>query len=96
MRRPALRSSCLLALAFLSFPVLAQSSVSYGRITAVNLVTEQNRQAQTVGALARRKLHDLYPEEHKKEIDWLNERIYRTVNNGVYRAGFATAPARVF
>jgi hypothetical protein len=25
--------------------------VSYGRITAVNLVTEQNRQAQTVGAL---------------------------------------------
>jgi putative glutathione S-transferase len=43
------------------------------------------------GALARRKLHDLYPEEHKKEIDWLNERIYRTVNNGVYRAGFATA-----
>ena len=42
-------------------------------------------------ALARRRLHDLYPEEHKKEIDWLNERIYRTVNNGVYRAGFATA-----
>jgi glutathionyl-hydroquinone reductase len=42
-------------------------------------------------ALARRKLHDLYPQEHKKEIDWLNERIYRTVNNGVYRAGFATA-----
>jgi glutathionyl-hydroquinone reductase len=42
-------------------------------------------------ALARRKLHDLYPQKHKKEIDWLNERIYRTVNNGVYRAGFATA-----
>ena len=42
-------------------------------------------------ALARRKLADLYPEKLKKEIDWLNERIYRTVNNGVYRAGFATA-----
>ena len=42
-------------------------------------------------ALARRKLPDLYPEKLKKEIDWLNERIYRTVNNGVYRAGFATA-----
>jgi glutathionyl-hydroquinone reductase len=41
--------------------------------------------------LARRKLGDLYPAKHKKEIDWLNERIYRTVNNGVYRAGFATA-----
>ena len=42
-------------------------------------------------ALARRKLGDLYPEKLRREIDWLNERIYRTVNNGVYRAGFATA-----
>ena len=41
--------------------------------------------------LARRRLADLYPPGLKKEIDWLNERIYRTVNNGVYRAGFATA-----
>ena len=42
-------------------------------------------------ALARRELDDLYPEKLRREIDWLNERIYRTVNNGVYRAGFATA-----
>jgi glutathionyl-hydroquinone reductase len=42
-------------------------------------------------ALARRKLADLYPTRLRREIDWLNERIYRTVNNGVYRAGFATA-----
>jgi len=42
-------------------------------------------------ALARRKLDDLYPEKLRREIDWLNDRIYRTVNNGVYRAGFATA-----
>jgi putative glutathione S-transferase len=42
-------------------------------------------------ALARRKLADLYPKKLRREIDWLNERIYRTVNNGVYRAGFATA-----
>jgi putative glutathione S-transferase len=34
---------------------------------------------------------DLYPEEHRKEIDQLNELIYETVNNGVYRAGFATS-----
>src|SRR6185503_13449299 len=34
--------------------------------------------------LARRKLADLYPEKLRREIDWLNERIYRTVNNGVY------------
>ena len=42
-------------------------------------------------ALARRKAPDLYPEKLRREIDWLNDRIYRTVNNGVYRAGFATA-----
>jgi glutathionyl-hydroquinone reductase len=36
---------------------------------------------------------DLYPKEHQKEIDQLNELIYETVNNGVYRAGFATSQA---
>jgi len=33
---------------------------------------------------------DLYPELLRTEIDSLNERIYPAVNNGVYRAGFAT------
>lgn len=33
---------------------------------------------------------DLYPEPLRAEIDSLNERIYPAVNNGVYRAGFAT------
>ena len=33
---------------------------------------------------------DLYPETLRADIDTLNERIYGTVNNGVYRAGFAT------
>lgn len=32
---------------------------------------------------------DLYPEELRDEIDAVNERVYATVNNGVYRAGFA-------
>ena len=32
---------------------------------------------------------DLYPEDVRAEIDALNDVIYRTVNNGVYRAGFA-------
>ena len=36
---------------------------------------------------------DLYPAEHWAEIDALNERIYEAVNNGGYRAGFATTPA---
>lgn len=33
---------------------------------------------------------DYYPPELRSEIDALNARIYATVNNGVYRAGFAT------
>jgi len=33
---------------------------------------------------------DYYPEEHRAEIDELNEVIYETVNNGVYKSGFAT------
>lgn len=33
---------------------------------------------------------DLYPEPMRATIDALNERIYPAVNNGVYRAGFAT------
>jgi putative glutathione S-transferase len=33
---------------------------------------------------------DYYPRELRQEIDALNARIYATVNNGVYRAGFAT------
>jgi len=33
---------------------------------------------------------DLYPEPHRAEIDALNDRVYDAVNNGVYKAGFAT------
>ncbi|MBB4006361.1 glutathione S-transferase family protein [Allorhizobium taibaishanense] len=33
---------------------------------------------------------DFYPEPLRAEIDALNDRIYDTVNNGVYKAGFAT------
>lgn len=34
---------------------------------------------------------DYYPEPLRAEIDAINARIYDTVNNGVYKAGFATA-----
>ncbi len=34
---------------------------------------------------------DYYPEPLRNEIDALNQRIYDSVNNGVYRAGFATS-----
>ena len=33
---------------------------------------------------------DYYPEDRRDEIDAINDRIYHTVNNGVYKAGFAT------
>ena len=33
---------------------------------------------------------DTYPEELRAEIDAVNERIYPTLNDGVYKAGFAT------
>ena len=36
---------------------------------------------------------DYYPEHLRSEIDALNDRIYTTVNNGVYRCGFATTQA---
>ncbi|SFI41288.1 putative glutathione S-transferase [Pseudomonas guineae] len=36
---------------------------------------------------------DFYPEHLRKQIDALNDRIYPAINNGVYRAGFATCQA---
>ncbi len=41
------------------------------------------------GQFARSDI-DLYPPEFAAEIDALNEPIYRKLNNGVYRTGFAT------
>lgn len=41
------------------------------------------------GALARNAI-DLYPEALRDEIEALNTAIYPALNNGVYRAGFAT------
>jgi putative glutathione S-transferase len=34
---------------------------------------------------------DLYPADRRKEIDAVAELVFRDVNNGVYRAGFATS-----
>ena len=37
---------------------------------------------------------DFYPEPLRAEIDAVNERVYHTLNNGVYRSGFATSRPR--
>ncbi|MBV8198624.1 MAG: glutathione S-transferase C-terminal domain-containing protein, partial [Candidatus Eremiobacteraeota bacterium] len=42
------------------------------------------------GAFATNPELDLYPAPLRTQIDELNTLIYETVNNGVYRAGFAT------
>jgi putative glutathione S-transferase len=36
---------------------------------------------------------DDYPEPLRAEIDAVNERVYQTLNNGVYKAGFSTTQA---
>lgn len=36
---------------------------------------------------------DYYPQALREEIDRINARVYDTVNNGVYKAGFATTQA---
>ncbi len=42
-------------------------------------------------AVAKKPTLDLYPHDLRSQLDELNDLIYETVNNGVYRAGFATA-----
>jgi putative glutathione S-transferase len=48
-----------------------------------------NRAFNGIGA----KPGDYYPADKRAEIDELNTRIYETLNNGVYKAGFATTQA---
>jgi len=56
---------------------------------SADIIRMLNSAFDGVGALAG----DYYPEDQRAEIDALNTRIYDTVNNGVYKAGFATTQA---
>jgi putative glutathione S-transferase len=53
---------------------------------SAEIIRMLNSAFDAVGA----KPGDYYPEDLREEIDRLNARIYDTVNNGVYKAGFAT------
>jgi glutathionyl-hydroquinone reductase len=44
-------------------------------------------------AVAANPQLDLYPPDLREQIDELNDFLYETFNNGVYRAGFATSQA---
>ncbi|MCF3962502.1 glutathione S-transferase family protein [Streptomyces fuscigenes] len=62
------------------------------------LVTNDYQQITLDFATEWRALHrdgapDLYPEALREEMDEVMDGIYRDVNNGVYRAGFATSQA---
>jgi putative glutathione S-transferase len=53
---------------------------------SAEIVRMLNSAFDGVGAAAG----DYYPEPLREEIDAVNARVYATVNNGVYQAGFAT------
>lgn len=89
--------------AFLSEAYLASDAGFDGRVTVPVLWDKQTgRIVNNESADIVRMLNsafdawgdpsvDLYPEPLRAEIDAINERVYETVNNGVYRAGFATS-----
>ncbi len=90
--------------AFYLHHVYAHTQTDYsGRVTVPVLWDKQrecivnNESAEIVrmfnsefNALADNPQLNLYPPHLAKEIDRLNAEIYEQVNNGVYRAGFAT------
>lgn len=56
---------------------------------SADIIRMFNQAFDKVGALPG----DYYPADKHKAIDELNDRVYHTVNNGVYKAGFATTQA---
>jgi glutathionyl-hydroquinone reductase len=70
-----------------SVPVLWDRKTS--RIVSNNFPDITIDLATQFGAWAN-PAYDLYPEHLRLQVDELNELVYATVNNGVYRSGFAT------
>ena len=104
--RPGFSTDPVNGFAFLSEAYTASDPAFAGRVTVPVLWDKQTRRIVSnsdddllrmlnseFNALAADPGLDLYPPAHRTEIDALNARIYETVNNGVYRAGFATTQA---
>ncbi|WP_017541659.1 glutathione S-transferase family protein [Nocardiopsis halophila] len=75
-----------------SVPALVD--VGTGRVVSNDYDRLSTDMATEWGGLARAGAPDLYPEGLREEIEDIGERVYRDVNNGVYRAGFAPDQAR--
>jgi glutathionyl-hydroquinone reductase len=71
-------------------PVLWDSA---GEAIVNNESSEIIRMLNTAFDAAGAKPGDFYPDDLRGEIDAVNDRVYPGLNNGVYRAGFATKQA---
>jgi putative glutathione S-transferase len=92
-------------LEFLSEAYVATDPAFDGRVTTPTLFDrERGRVVNNESADVVRMLNtewnewgnasvDLYPADLRGEIDEINELVYETVNNGVYRSGFARSQA---
>ena len=100
---PGLEPDPINSFAFLSEAYLAADATYRGRVTVPvlwdtktgTLVSNSDddimRMLETAFAPLGNGAYDLYPHALHAVIEELNEIIYVTVNDGVYRAGFATA-----
>lgn len=93
-----------LGISYLSDAYLKTDSNYQGRFTVPALIDLKNGQVvnndyfkmtnywETVWSEYHKQgAPDLYPEHLREEIDKLNDIIFHEVNNGVYKAGFATS-----
>lgn len=85
------------------YEVYTKSNPNYtGRVTVPVLYDKKrekivNNESSEIIRIFNEAFDDLgakegnfYPQEYRKEIDEINEIVYNNVNNGVYKAGFAT------
>jgi putative glutathione S-transferase len=94
----------VLGISFLSEAYLATDPSYDGRVTVPALVDTESGRVVTNDfpqmtldfstawtGFHREGAPDLYPVDLREDIDLVNEHVFRDVNNGVYRCGFATS-----